>query len=90
MYDYLITVSDEVTVVWQRKCTNATLLFLVNRYVAIFYGLTLALADQLSGQTVSLRLSSILHCADKARLQKYARIAISITHNFDVDPLSQL
>ena len=51
-HEYLLTLSDEVTAVWQRKFTNATLLFLINRYVAIFYGLTLALADQLSGQTV--------------------------------------
>lgn len=32
-YEYLITVQQEVTMVWQRKWTLVTLLFLANRYV---------------------------------------------------------
>ncbi len=33
----MITFSEEVKCVWQRKFTGATVLFFINRYVTLFY-----------------------------------------------------
>ncbi len=41
MYEYLITVGAEVELFWTRKITGATVLFLTNRYLVLFYNLSL-------------------------------------------------
>ncbi|KAI0690627.1 hypothetical protein BC835DRAFT_1307812 [Cytidiella melzeri] len=51
LYDYLITLQREITTVWSRNCRPATILFLLNRYLSIIYGLLLTVADQSGGQT---------------------------------------
>ena len=35
-YDYLITLEDERALIWRRKWSGSTLLFLINRYVMLF------------------------------------------------------
>ena len=41
MYEYLITVGAEVELFWRRKITGASVLFLANRYLVLFYNLSL-------------------------------------------------
>ena len=33
LYDYLMTLEDEIRYVWSRKFTAASVLFMINRYV---------------------------------------------------------
>ena len=41
-YDYLLTLPSELSTIWSRKFTGATVLFIINRYsFAIAYALTL-------------------------------------------------
>lgn len=35
VYEYICTIDQEVAVIWSRKATSSTLLFLFNRYVAL-------------------------------------------------------
>ena len=35
VYDYILTISQEATVVWRRKWTGATVIFLSNRYLLL-------------------------------------------------------
>ncbi|GJE93317.1 hypothetical protein PsYK624_094760 [Phanerochaete sordida] len=35
LYDYILTFSQEVGCVWNRKFTGASLLFIINRYVVL-------------------------------------------------------
>ena len=41
MHEYLITVGAEVELFWKRKITGASILFLTNRYLVLFYNLSL-------------------------------------------------
>ncbi|KAI1783671.1 hypothetical protein LXA43DRAFT_1045563 [Ganoderma leucocontextum] len=41
VYEYLITVGAEVELFWRRKITGASVLFLTNRYLVLFYNLSL-------------------------------------------------
>ncbi|PIL30350.1 hypothetical protein GSI_07535 [Ganoderma sinense ZZ0214-1] len=41
VYEYLITVGAEVELFWRRKITGASILFLTNRYLVLFYNLSL-------------------------------------------------
>ncbi len=34
-YDYIITIPQEITAVWKRKFSIATLLFVINRYLMV-------------------------------------------------------
>ncbi|KAI0918607.1 hypothetical protein AcV5_002553 [Taiwanofungus camphoratus] len=36
-YDYLITIGQEIEVVWRRKLTGATLLYVLNRYLIFIF-----------------------------------------------------
>ena len=38
MYDYALTVQDEVSLVWKHKLSPVSFLFAVNRYGALCYG----------------------------------------------------
>ncbi|EIN08642.1 hypothetical protein PUNSTDRAFT_135020 [Punctularia strigosozonata HHB-11173 SS5] len=46
MYDYLLTLADEVELVWKRPFTGITLLFLINRYFAPMEMIVLTVAFQ--------------------------------------------
>ena len=37
VYEYILTFTQEVELLWRRKFTGATLLFLVNRYLLLAY-----------------------------------------------------
>ncbi|KAM5541382.1 hypothetical protein V8D89_004936 [Ganoderma adspersum] len=41
VYEYLITIGAEVELFWRRKVTGASVLFLANRYLVLFYNLSL-------------------------------------------------
>ena len=41
-YDYLLTIRRESRLFWKRKVNAASLLFFVNRYLAVFYYVGLA------------------------------------------------
>ncbi|KAH9931753.1 hypothetical protein B0H21DRAFT_761027 [Amylocystis lapponica] len=36
-YEYLITISQEVKLIWGRKITGVTVLFMLNRYLSLLY-----------------------------------------------------
>lgn len=42
-YEYLCTLSQELNVVWSRKKTGATLLFLLNRFATAGFGIAMML-----------------------------------------------
>ena len=53
LYDYLISLDQEVNLFWKRKFTGATVLFLLNRYLLLInYTLIFATTSHLS-ETVS-------------------------------------
>lgn len=58
LYDYLITFEQERKTIWQRKFSGATLLFLLNRYLALLYG---ALSVTTDGVKVSDFLLPVWH-----------------------------
>ena len=37
VYDYILTLGQELQLFWKRKLTGATVLFLINRYLFLFY-----------------------------------------------------
>lgn len=39
LYDYLLTVSDEIQYVWMNKTSTATVIYYLNRYIIIFMAL---------------------------------------------------
>ena len=41
IYEYVITIGDEVELFWKQKRTLASALFLINRYLVLIYNLTL-------------------------------------------------
>ena len=47
-YDYLLTVQRESRLFWKRKVTAASILFFVNRYLALFYYVGLAYYSRLN------------------------------------------
>ena len=54
IYEYALTFDRELRMVWQRKFNNGTVLFAVNRYLAICYGIALSVSNQAKGQDVGL------------------------------------
>lgn len=45
LYDWLLTFSDEIHLMWNRKITGARIVFLLNRYVFLLYNLTEVMND---------------------------------------------
>lgn len=56
VYDWLLTLSDEIRLVWKRKLTGATVLFLLNRYTTLIMYVIPILADHLKGNTTKVNV----------------------------------
>lgn len=57
VYDWLLTSSDEIRIIWRRRVTGAKVLFILNRYSILGTFLTLTLSTLMYGPTnaVSVR-----------------------------------
>lgn len=53
IYDWLLTFSDEIRLIWRLRLTGAKLLFVLNRY--IFLAASLAAFGALLGHVVSIK-----------------------------------
>ena len=56
MYDWFLTFSDEVRIMWKRPMNGAKVLFILNRYIYVAYYIT-AIMDNFSS-----------HASDKVRM----------------------
>lgn len=54
LWDYLVTLEDEIEYVWGRRVTVATVLFMFNRYVNLLITM-LEIMEQASFQTAQVR-----------------------------------
>lgn len=59
VYEYLSTVPDEVRLVWRRKWTGLTVLFIINRYMTLSYAIA-----TVSPYTSKVRVRNDLCIAD--------------------------
>ncbi|KAL4254068.1 hypothetical protein ABKN59_002446 [Abortiporus biennis] len=44
IYDYFLTIGDEIAYIWSQKITGASIIFLLNRYLTLLYVLLLCLS----------------------------------------------
>ncbi len=56
----MITFSNEIRCIWQRKFTGATVLFILNRYVFLFYLNVMVVTLLPAWQTVTERTASLV------------------------------
>jgi hypothetical protein len=68
-YEYIVTLDQEINHIWTKRWSLSTLIFAVNRYVALILELYPALA-QLTGRTVSIKPYSLLYVC-QAYLSNY-------------------
>lgn len=66
IYDWILTVSDEIRVIWARKMTGAKVLFLLNRYLWIASSVVSVLADHLGGIGNSVSILIWIHDIPRA------------------------
>ena len=62
VYDYAVTFPNEVQLFWRRKATGASLLFFVNRYLALFRCICVIATSGPMSDSVSSRPASLKVC----------------------------
>lgn len=57
-YEYIITLDEEIDIVWKRRWNAATVLFMVNRYLMVVYNA----AGNVIPTTAGVRSSLVSRC----------------------------